>query len=350
MFVAINRFKIKPDSVEKFENLFSQTSAGLENQIGFIKNRLLKSHLVQPPHSEPCIEFLCYSEWTDKVSLELWNSKLNSGLLFEKLPKQALAAEPEFQHYELLLDEGPGTRVDCRSSTLDQIVENCFSEEMPAQKNIRSNSKNQGLPAINIGPLEGRTLEILLRSIGAQRGVEIGTLGGYSASWILRALSGEAGTEGFLHTLELDPQKVKIAQKNLESLGLTAGFEIHLGMAIQTLSTQLKDLKDLDFVFIDADKPTYPEYINWALPRIREGGLLIWDNAFIQGGMYFYGRNPTSEMAPASGKPFGFTLNRFQAMSKSWDIVSQCPDFCSIVLPTGEGLGVAIKKPKVWQK
>ncbi len=143
-----------------------------------------------------------------------------------------------------------------------------------------ADSAAAGLPEINVTPNQGKLLHLLARAQGAQRILEVGTLGGYSTIWLARALP----PNGRLVTLEVDPKHAAVAQANLARAGVADVVEIRLGPALDTLP-QLADegAEPFDFIFIDADKPSNPEYFAWALRLSRPGSLIVVDNV-IRGG------------------------------------------------------------------
>jgi predicted O-methyltransferase YrrM len=134
-------------------------------------------------------------------------------------------------------------------------------------------ARTDGLPAHGVTAPQGALLELLARAIGARRILEIGTLGGYSTSWLARALP----PEGRLVTLEVDPSFAAVARENLAGFD---GVELIVGPALDTLPTLEGPF---DLVFIDADKRSNPEYLRWALRLSRPGTLIVADNV-IRGG------------------------------------------------------------------
>ncbi len=135
-----------------------------------------------------------------------------------------------------------------------------------------------GIPAIQVGPHEGALLGWLARGLGAQRIVEIGTLAGFSAIHLGRALA----PGGKLYSLEIDEKHASIARANLKAAGLESSAEVILGDAITSLST-LASRGPFDVVFVDADKGRYDQYVTWAIEHLRPGGVLIADNVFYFG-------------------------------------------------------------------
>ncbi len=133
-----------------------------------------------------------------------------------------------------------------------------------------------GLPAIDVSPPQGKLLNLLARSVGARRILEVGTLGGYSTIWLARALP--AGGE--LITCELRPAHAEVARANLTRAGLAGAVEVLVGPAVQTLATLTGPF---DLVFIDADKASNVAYVNEALRLSRPGTVIIVDNV-VRGG------------------------------------------------------------------
>jgi predicted O-methyltransferase YrrM len=141
-------------------------------------------------------------------------------------------------------------------------------------------SAEAGLPAIQVTPTQGKMLHLLARMTGARRILEIGTLGGYSAIWLARALP--AG--GRLITLEADPRHAEVARANLARAGLADVVEVRVGPALELLP-RLADAggEPFDFFFLDADKPHNLEYFHWSLRLARRGSVIVVDNV-VRGG------------------------------------------------------------------
>jgi predicted O-methyltransferase YrrM len=143
-------------------------------------------------------------------------------------------------------------------------------------------SRAAGLPDIAVSPLQGRLLQLLAQTAGARRILEIGTLGGYSAIWLARALP----TEGRLISLELVPKHAEVARANLARAGLAECSEVRVGPAVESLAALAREgAAPFDFIFIDADKTGYPDYWQWALKLARPGTLIVADNVVRRGAV-----------------------------------------------------------------
>jgi caffeoyl-CoA O-methyltransferase len=177
--------------------------------------------------------------------------------------------------------------------------------------------EQHGMPAIQVGVSEGKLLTLLMRLAGARKVVEVGTLAGYSALRIARALP----TDGKLWTLELEPKHARIAQDNLEAAGLWNRVKVIVGPALQSLKS-LEPEAPFDAVFLDADKEGYLDYARWAHGNLRPGGLLLGDNA------YFFGKLLADTPASARMREF------HQFVSEHFD---------SVCIPTPDGLVLGIK-------
>jgi predicted O-methyltransferase YrrM len=161
-----------------------------------------------------------------------------------------------------------------------------------------------GLPAIAVSVPQGKFLHILARIRGARRILEIGTLAGYSTIWLARALP----ADGRLVTLEFDPKHASVARDNLSAAGLDDRVEVLVGRALDTLPS-LPANEPFDLVFIDADKPSTPDYVRWALKLTRPGSIIVVDNVVRSGDVLdASGANESAEgmrraMAVLAGEP-----------------------------------------------
>lgn len=137
----------------------------------------------------------------------------------------------------------------------------------------------EGLPEIAVSPMQGRLLNIIARAMGARAILEVGTLAGYSAIWLGRALP----PDGRMITLEVDAHHAEVARANLDSAGLN-NVEVLLGPARVTMPQLIEQSAGpFDLIFIDADKVGYPDYFNWSIELSRPGTLVIADNVVRHG-------------------------------------------------------------------
>lgn len=163
----------------------------------------------------------------------------------------------------------------------DYIVEN-FLEDDPALEGALAASDAAGLPQIQVAPLQGKFLMMLARALQARRILEVGTLGGYSTIWLARGLS----KDGRVTTLELDPEHAAVARRNFDNAGLGDRIDIRVGPAIETMAAlHAEGAGPFDLVFIDADKPSTPDYFDWAVKLARPGTLIVVDNVVREGAI-----------------------------------------------------------------
>lgn len=164
---------------------------------------------------------------------------------------------------------------------VDAYVEELFAPPDEVLEAALRDSREAGLPEINVSPSEGRLLQLLVEIVDARSVLEIGTLGGYSGIHLARGIR----QPGFLTTLELNERHAEVARKNIERAGIEEeAFEIVVGDAKESLATLVREeTGPFDLVFIDADKESYPEYLEWALKLMKPGSLILADNA-IRGG------------------------------------------------------------------
>lgn len=163
---------------------------------------------------------------------------------------------------------------------VDRYLEEALLPEDPVLTDVVRESRAAGLPAIQVSPTQGRFLALLVQAMGARRLLEVGTLGGYSAIWMARALP----PEGRLLTLEVDPTHADVARRNIARAGLAGKVEIRPGAAIETLPKLVAEgAGPFDVTFLDADKPPSADYFDWALRLSRPGGAIVVDNVVRQG-------------------------------------------------------------------
>lgn len=175
--------------------------------------------------------------------------------------------------------------------SVDQYINDLLVEEDEALVGTEASIVESGIPSISISPNQGKFLNILAKLCNAKKILEVGTLAGYSTIWLARALP----KDGRLITLEFDLKHADVAQKNITRAGLDSIVDIRVGKALDTLPQIEKEgIGPFDMIFIDADKPPYTEYFQWALKLSRPGTLIIADNVIREGKVL--DPNSTDEM------------------------------------------------------
>ena len=165
-------------------------------------------------------------------------------------------------------------------SAVDRALEAWLAPPDQSLSQTAASSTRAGLPEIAVAPTQGRLLEVLARTIGARRILEIGTLAGYSAIWLARALP----SDGELITLELEPDRARLARENIARANLPARVEVMVGPAVASLDALRKlGTTPFDLIFIDADKEQCPAYLEHAVALSREGTLIVVDNVIRRG-------------------------------------------------------------------
>ncbi len=139
-------------------------------------------------------------------------------------------------------------------------------------------AKEAGLPEIQISPVQGKFLQLLAAACQARNILEIGSLAGYSGIWLARSLP----EGGRLITLEVNPHHAEVVRSSFARAGVDNRAEVRVGRALDLLP-HLESEAPFDLVFIDADKPPYPQYLDWALRLTRPGSIIVADNCIRRG-------------------------------------------------------------------
>lgn len=207
-----------------------------------------------------------------------------------------------------------------------QYIESLSKVENENQLKARENSEKLGLGGISLSQLESKILQFHLTSIEAKRVVEIGTLTGLSALYILECLASDA----FLWTLEKSTEHAKLAAEVLTSYIKNNQCEIIIGDAKENLK-ELSNKAPFDAVFIDGNKAAYLDYFNWAVSNIRVGGLILVDNVFLAGAVW--GDQTTQK----------FNEKQIRAVKEMNELACSDSKLNSVILPTEEGLLICKK-------
>ena len=163
-------------------------------------------------------------------------------------------------------------------SAVDNYMISSLIPEDDVLSQVLENNKRAGLPEHDVAANQGQLLALFVRMTQARRILEIGTLGAYSSIWMARALP----PDGKLITLEADPTHADVARQNIQLAGLTDRIKLIEGPALNSLEN-FGDVPPFDLIFIDADKPNNPGYLEWALHYSRPGTVIIGDNVVRDG-------------------------------------------------------------------
>ncbi len=165
-------------------------------------------------------------------------------------------------------------------TSVDEFISETLTPDDQALRDALEVAEAAGLPSIQVSPPQGRLLQILARLVGARQVLEFGTLGGYSTILLARTLP----RDGRLITLEANPEYAEVARRSIERAGLGEIVDNRVGPALETLpDLETEGAGPFDFVFIDADKVSTPDYFAWSLDRTRPGGLIVADNVVRDG-------------------------------------------------------------------
>lgn len=207
-------------------------------------------------------------------------------------------------------------------------AEERFAGESEAHRWIRRELEARGFPRIEVSPLEGRTLAVLARLVGARRLLEVGTLGGYSALWLLSLLDADAE----LVTVERDPEHAALAREAFRRAGVDDRVRLVEGDAREAVPALRDEVEGgggggrFDLAFLDADKESYPLYLEASAGLLRPGGLVLADNAFWKGRV----------VDPEDREPSTEGIRELHRR------VAEDPRFEGTVLPVRDGLLAAV--------
>ena len=203
---------------------------------------------------------------------------------------------------------------------LDAYLTDTLVGHDPDLERAIAEQNGAGLPAIEVAPVNGKFLNLLVRIAGARRVLEIGTLGAYSTIWMARGIP----ADGSVVTIEAEPRIAEIARANLDRAGVGEKVEIRVGRAADVLPN-LDGGEPFDLVFIDADKESNTVYLDWAARLGRPGTVVVVDNIGRSGEV----ANPATEDLQIIGVQRGLEMlardPRFDATAlqtldaKGWD-------------------------------
>ena len=213
--------------------------------------------------------------------------------------------------------------MDITNKAIEDYIRGLLARyDEPVLLEMEAEAKEKNFPIVE--RMVGVVLEMLARSIGARRVIELGSGYGYSGYWFSRAL----GPDGELHLTDGDPENEKKAQGYLSRAGLWDPVTFHVGDAVETLNATTGEF---DIVYCDIDKHGYPEAWRAARDRIRPGGFFICDNTLWSGRV-------TEGFAEEDSRPqWTEAINQMNAA------VTSDPDYLATILPIRDGVMVALR-------
>ncbi len=205
-----------------------------------------------------------------------------------------------------------------------QFLRDLFHSDDDDLSRLQEEAESEGIPNMSIGPEQGKFLQLLVQLTGARKVLEIGVLGGYSGTWIARALP----EDGRLIGLELEQKHADFARRQWRRMGLAGKIEVRVGPALELLP-HLAEEAPFDMVFIDADKGNYPEYLDYALRYSRPGTVILGDNVEMWGSLV----DPEKQ-----------DWDWVQGMRNFARLLSSHERLASTVVPYPDGLAMAVVK------
>lgn len=216
---------------------------------------------------------------------------------------------------------------ETEKTATEAYLDSIFPQESELIQASRKGAEELNLGRISLSAHEGRILQTLLALKQPQKVVEIGTLTGVSALYMLEALPKTAK----LWTLEKNPLHVEKARQVLSQKSSVAEVEILEGDARVTLN-ELSTQGPFDMVFIDGNKAAYGDYLEWALAHTQSGSVIVADNIYLSGAVW------------GASTPQKFNEKQIRVLQDFNKKLADPNLFVSCVIPTFEGLFVAIKK------
>ena len=210
-------------------------------------------------------------------------------------------------------------------STFNYIVDTFAVEEATLLTVMQKRAEEAGVPMIMISEEQAKFIGFFLKAIRAKRVLDIGTLFGYSAAIMAKAI----GADGEVVTLEFEPLHAQVARHNFKLLHLD-NISLLQGHALDHMKTMADGI--FDFIIIDADKINYLGYLKESLRLIKDGGVIAGDNAFAFGKL--------TENVPLDDPDY-IGVQAIRNFNKEFSLV---PNLFSCIVPVGDGLVMGFVK------
>jgi predicted O-methyltransferase YrrM len=190
---------------------------------------------------------------------------------------------------------------------------------------LREETAHHPAAEMQISPEQGQLMALLVRMLGARRTLDIGVFTGYSAMVVAKAM-GPAGT---VIALDVNEEFTTVARRHWAKAGIASRIDLRLQAATRSLEDLVlaRQSDTFDFAFIDADKPNYDAYYEYALKLVRPGGLIAVDNVLRGGGVI----DPADQTAGTVA---------IRALNKK---IHRDPRVQATMISIGDGLTLAMK-------
>ncbi|MCF8998192.1 O-methyltransferase [Acinetobacter nectaris] len=214
---------------------------------------------------------------------------------------------------------------------LDSYIDSHLIPEDERLDNVMNNTVEHGLSNhLAVAPNQGMLLQMLIQMNQCKRVLEIGTFAAYSTIWLARALP----EDGYLLTIEGRESHAQVAQQNIAEANMNTHIDLKVGFAADVLKSLPSDTPAFDFIFIDADKGSYPEYLELSLNHAHSGTIIVLDNVIRAGDII----NPDNQKPSIVG-----IRQTFEALKAHPKLLS-CTALQTVGSKGHDGFAIAIVK------
>lgn len=216
-------------------------------------------------------------------------------------------------------------------TAVDHYIEEHLIPQNPILEQTLQHTEDLGFPShLHIAPNQGMLLAMLLKLNNSKRVLELGTFAAYSTIFMAQHLP----EDGYILTMEGRDTHIKLAQENIDASGYAHMIDARLGRASDVIKSLPADTEPFDFIFIDADKQSYPEYLEICLERSRNGTVIFLDNVI----------RAAEIMNPANQKPSIIGLRDMFSAMKNHPRLSISTALQTVGSKGYDGFAIAIVK------
>jgi predicted O-methyltransferase YrrM len=237
------------------------------------------------------------------------------------------------------------------AETIQEYIVRTFCPDALGLASILAEAERQGFPPDHISPLEGQLVSVLLDAVGATRVIEIGTLAGYSAAWMVR------GSDRIVISIDRNQVRTEFAAQLAEVQGRPEKTQFITGDALEVLAN-IEGQGPFDGCLIDADWGNYPRYVTWAIDNVRSGGWIFVHNSLYFGIVHLDARKDAAEFAQAlASDPALFQqweqwptnlkeelLESLTSVQEANSLLATDPRCECAMVPTADGLLMALRR------